>query len=316
MGGTLRRNVGALAGTALAVLLTCAATDAALLGTPSSRPDLAAALMLRLFGETTDASASFFAQNGDRISESPLHELALRVTPPVQNGIAAIAYVPRTAMPAARLSLASLGTDDAAVLSRAESAGLFPASGGFTATQPQSVDQVTAPELTEYSAPTYRPLPPVPNISPAPGTVAFDAPVSDGTQSSALLTLQPTKPLTLTGAAPDLSVPAFSASANAPSGLTLPERVPQGAGLTLPVLHGVTLKVNDDPQNPTASDAMLGVPNLGPIPNLYAGRLTYAIPKLSSTLSISAYQERLEQNALPANAYTNNGGDVNFTVKF
>jgi hypothetical protein len=272
--------------------------------------------MLRVFGETTDASASFFAQNGDRISESPLHELALRATLPVQNGIVPIAYAARTAVPPARLSLASLGTDDAAVLSRAESAGLLPATGGFAAAQRPIVDQVAAPASLEYTAPTYRPLPPVPNISPEPGTIAFDAPGSDGTQNSSLLTLEPNGPLTLSGAAPDLSAPAFNATTNPPSALTLPGRSSQGAGLTLPVLRGVTLKVNDDPQNPAGSDTIPGVPNLGPIPNLYAGRLTYVIPKLSSTLSISAYQERLEQNALPPNAYTNNGGDVNFTVKF
>ena len=35
--------------------------------------------MLSLFGEISDSSATFSAQSGDRISESPLRELALVV---------------------------------------------------------------------------------------------------------------------------------------------------------------------------------------------------------------------------------------------
>ena len=43
------------------------------------RFDLGSQLMLRLFGETSDSSASFAAAHGDRASESPLRELALQI---------------------------------------------------------------------------------------------------------------------------------------------------------------------------------------------------------------------------------------------
>src|ERR1700727_1992265 len=93
MGGTLRRIRGVVAGTAVAVLMAHAAAGAASLAGGAARYDFASALMLSVFGETTDANASFFAQNGDRISESPLHELALRVSPPTRFLTAQIAYV-------------------------------------------------------------------------------------------------------------------------------------------------------------------------------------------------------------------------------
>jgi hypothetical protein len=153
-------------------------------------------------------------------------------------------------------------------------------------------------------------------MSPAPGTFAFDAPSTGGLESAGALALQPDRPLTLSGNAPDLTAPAFSAPSDELPNLALNDRGALSGNLGTPQLHRVTLNVNDDAQHPYGSDAMVGVPNLGPTPNLYAGKLTYQIPALSSTLSVSAYQERLGQNVLPPNAYTNNGGDVNFTVKF
>ena len=74
----MRRIVAVLTSAALALMLARAA-QADLLPMPQSQFDLASQLMLRLFGETADSTASFSAQNGDRVSESPLHELALRV---------------------------------------------------------------------------------------------------------------------------------------------------------------------------------------------------------------------------------------------
>ena len=313
MRGTLRRLWGVVAGTAVAVLMTHAATSAALLANKAPRYDFASALMLSVFGETTDANASFFAQNGDRISESPFHELAFRVAPPTRFLTAQVANV-TPAIPLARLSLASLG-GDSTVLSQAVSEGLAPASG-YTAVAPAGNAQQVSGPLTFTDTPTYRPLPPVPAISPASGTFAFDAPSTGGQDSAGSLSLPPDRPLTLSGNAPDLAAPAFNAPSDDLPNLALNDRAALSGSLAMPQLHRVTLNVNDDTQHPYGTDALVGVPNLGPTPNLYAGKLTYQIPSLSSTLSVSAYQERLGQNVLPPNAYTNNGGDVNFTVKF
>lgn len=315
MGGTLRRIWGVVAGTAVAVLMTHAIASPAFLGSNALRYDFASALKLSLFGETTDANASFFAQNGDRISESPLHELALRVAPPARFLSAQISGVATAVLPPVRLSLASLG-GDSAVLSRAVSEGLVP-SNGYAAAAPTGATQQLPPALTLTETPTYRPLPATPAISPATGTFAFDAPANGSQENAGILSPQSDRPLTLSGSAPDLTAPAF----NAPSddelpNLALNDRAALSGSLAMPQLHRVTLNVNDDIQHPYGSDAMVGVSNLGPTPNLYAGKLTYAIPSLSSTLSVSAYQERLGQNVLPPTAYTNNGGDVNFTVKF
>ena len=310
----MRRIWGVVAGTAIAVLMAHAAGRAAFLVNSTPRYDFASALMLSVFGETTDANASFFAQNGDRISESPFHELALRVGPPARFLTAQVASVAPAVIPAARLSLSSLG-GDATVLSQAVSEGLVPASG-YSASAPAGGSLQISTPLTLTDTPTYRPLPPIPGISQAPGTFAFDATASNGQENTGSLTLQSDRPLTLSGNAPDLTPPAFNAPSDNLPNLALEDRTTLGGNLVIPQLHRVTLNVNDDTTHPYGTDAMVGVPNLGPAPNLYAGKLTYAIPKLSSTLSISAYQERLGQNALPPTAYTNNGGDVNFTVKF
>lgn len=310
----MRRIWGVTVGTAIAVLLTHAVTDAALAGTGAHRYNFASALMLSVFGETSDANASFFAQSGDRISESPLRELALRVTSPTPEAARQIAYASPADQPAAHISLASLNGDDGTVLSRAASAGLMP-SGAFMRTAPGGgVDAVATP-IALNDTPTYRPLPAVPNVSPAAGTFAFDGRGMDAQDGAVTPSLKPDAPLTLSGHAPDLSVPAFNSNINPPD-VTVNDRGGLNGGASLPLLHGMTLNVNDSGQHPYGDDAGLGVPNLGPTPNLYAGHLTYAIPSLSSTLSISAYQERLGQNVLPPNAYTNNGGAVNFTVKF
>lgn len=314
MGGTLRRTWGVVAGTAVAVLFAHAAANAASLIDNAARYDFAAALKLSVFGETSDASASFFAQNGDRISESPLHELALRVAPPARYLTAQVASVAPMVMPPARLSLDTLGSDSA-MLSQAVSAGLAPAAG-YAATAPAGNSQQISDAFSLSDTPTYQPLTPVPSISPAPGTFAFDAAGAAGQENAGSPSSQADRPLTLAGAAPSLTPPAFSAPGDQLPNLAQNDRTALAGSLVMPQLHRVTLNVNDDAQHPYGNDAMVGVPNLGPTPNLYAGKLTYAIPSLSSTLSVSAYQERLGQNVLPPNAYTNNGGDVNFTVKF
>ena len=67
-GGQVRRIVGVLASAVLALALSYASATAAGLSFGRPSGDLASQLMLSLFGETSDSSAAFSAQNGDRAS--------------------------------------------------------------------------------------------------------------------------------------------------------------------------------------------------------------------------------------------------------
>ena len=275
MEGTVRRIWGVVTGTAVAVLMAYATAQAALAVNGTPRYDFASALMLSVFGETTDASASFFAQNGDRTSESPLRELALRVTPPVHSLTSQMAFVAPAIMPQARLSLSSLD-DDATALSRAAQEGLVPSGGYAPALSAGSAQQITP--LTLSDTPTYRPLPPTPSLSPAAGTFAFEAPALEEEQNAGTPALQPDAPLTLSADASNVSAPAFDAPSDALPNLALNDRAALNGSLAMPELHRVTFNVNEDAQHPSGYDAMLGVSNLSPTPSLYAGKLTYTIP--------------------------------------
>jgi hypothetical protein len=73
----VRRLVGVIATTALAAALVPGIAAASFAPASSSNFDLRPALMLRLFGESSDSRASLAAAYGDRTGESPLRELAL-----------------------------------------------------------------------------------------------------------------------------------------------------------------------------------------------------------------------------------------------
>ena len=75
----MRRIIGVLASAVLALALSYASAAAAGLSFGRPSGDLASQLMLSLFGETSDSTAAFSAQNGDRASESPLRDMALRL---------------------------------------------------------------------------------------------------------------------------------------------------------------------------------------------------------------------------------------------
>ena len=75
----MRRIVGVLASAVLALALSYASATAAGLSFGRPSGDLGSQLMLSLFGETSDSSAAFSAQNGDRASESPLRDMAFRL---------------------------------------------------------------------------------------------------------------------------------------------------------------------------------------------------------------------------------------------
>jgi hypothetical protein len=74
----VRRLVG-IATAVLAAVLFFGVAGASLTRADESAFDLRPQLMLRLFGEASDARAALAAAYGDRSSESPLRDLALRV---------------------------------------------------------------------------------------------------------------------------------------------------------------------------------------------------------------------------------------------
>lgn len=73
----MRRTLGVVLVSALAVALSRSVASAALLSAPAY--DFRSAVFMRVFGETTDPTASVAAAYGDRGSESPLRTLALRL---------------------------------------------------------------------------------------------------------------------------------------------------------------------------------------------------------------------------------------------
>jgi hypothetical protein len=93
-------------------------------------------------------------------------------------------------------------------------------------------------------------------------------------------------------------------------------RLSLGAGVSVPVLRGLTLNLNYDAQRLYGAYGLPGLMNLDAVNNTYGGKLTFNIPRISSSLSLGAYQERLQDNILPINGSTQTREDVNFTVKF
>jgi hypothetical protein len=317
--------------------------------------------MLRLFGETSDSSASFAAVQGDRASESPFHELALQLHPQV--GAAYLAANREPAFEQDRLTLRDLDATRSDV--RFSPVTL-------------SHDDVIAfvPSGTPFTVP-YQPVPPVPSISPEPGTLAFAAPaagndnaahatrgafVPTNTQvgavrfegrndAAALQTPQLNLPDTSSGNGANFNLRAgkhnlsvnlsaaydqvtgggdnFSASALNANSLQLPGSVPLvvpndgsldrpslGAGLAVPVIHGLTLNLNYAAERLYNGYGLPGLTNLDAVNNTYGGRLTFNLPDTSSFLSISAYQDRFNDSLLPINGSTQTREDINFTVKF
>jgi len=341
-GGQVRRIVDVVASAVLALALSCAPAAAAGLSLGLPRADLASQLMLSLFGETSDSTAAFSAQNGDRTSESPLREMALSV-PPGARFTAVPAGPP--ALMQAHIALSNLSGTGASYLARAVDAGLLAPTAGFA---PSPEDHtLTAGTLNAqralYTA-AYQPEAPEPVVSPGPGTMAFDttpaptlndasADTSFGLGSDARV---PKRSLNLTlsgqyehvtlndiaGLAPSNGAAASWQLPDGNAALTIPDyagsnRLSLGAGLAVPVFHGLTLNLNYDAQRLYGGYTLPGLMNLDAVNNKYAGGLTYNIPYSSSSLSISAYQSRLGDSLLPpSNGYTQNGGDLNFTVKF
>jgi hypothetical protein len=371
-GGHVHRPVGVTAVIALA-LAFCSSVALAQENRPARSLDIRTALMLRLFGETSDASASFAAAYGDRVSESPLRALALQV----RTGGDAAAFLPDLAA-APTFALDQTADRDASAigagLARAADAGLLRGGSHFipAAAAPDQQDAVGVGSSNSSFTAAYQPVAPVPSFSPAPGTQAFAPLGQAGTSGSASQTLKvagvqfeehaqgastQTPQLALrdnaynAGATFDVRAGQRSLNLNLSGsyervtrndsssflsstldstswqlpGATGPLVIPNsadlnrfaiGAGVAVPVLRGLTLNLDYDTARLLGGYGLPGLVNLDAVNNSYGGKLTFDIPHTSSTLSISAYQNRYQDNILPINTYTQTREDVNFTVKF
>ena len=340
----MRRIVGVVASAVLALALSCAPAAAAGLSFAQPRADLASQLMLSLFGETSDASAAFSAQNGDRASESPLREMALLVPATGSSATFTAGVAEAPALIQAHMALSNLSGPGVSYLARAVDAGLLSTNSGFAPPEVHALHTGTLDAQQGLYTAAYQPVAPEPVISPGPGTLAFDttpAPTMTDASSDSSLGLgsdgrAPKRSLNLTlsgqydhvtfndvtglaplsGASPSWQLPNPNAALTAPD-YAGSNRLSLGAGLAVPVFHGLTLNLNYDAQRLYGGYTLPGLVNLDAVNNKYAGGLTYDIPYSSSSLSISAYQSHLGDSLLtPANGYTQNGGDLNFTVKF
>ncbi len=362
------RVVGVVASAALAVVLSSGVLRAELLSPNSGHADLGPALMLRLFGEISDSSASFAAAFGDRTSESPLREMALHVgsspSKVAYNG-SAPSFAP------AQVALHDLSANDVSYLAQAANAGLLRSDAHFAAPATPSTTGTAPAAASALLTAAYQPAVPWPNISPAPGTLAFGAPLSSSTYSgdrnlqlgrvgfeghvagASTQTPQLSLDDTAYNAGADFDVHAgkrnlrvnlssayehlarrdgsnFTASTLDSNTWHLPQpgapvvvpnyadlnRLSLGAGLAVPVLHGLTLNLNYDAQRLYGGYGLPGLVNLDSVSNTYGGKLSFDIPRTTGTLSISAYQDRFADGLLPLNGTTQTREDVNFTVKF
>lgn len=158
--------------------------------------DLRSQLLLRLYGETGDADATFAASFGDRASESPLRRFAFRLTPlrVPQLALPAVANLPITHLDLARYAPVAFTPTAAPALEATATPSIAPA-----ADQPAS--NATTPVLGYYRSFTQ--------ATAAPANVRFDL---AATRSSADTTsFAPTAPM------PDTSgISAGTASVNVP----------------------------------------------------------------------------------------------------
>ncbi|MGA8574830.1 MAG: hypothetical protein WB609_03965 [Candidatus Cybelea sp.] len=366
----MRRVVSVVASAALGVALNFTVAAATGLLPANGGPDIASQLMVRLFGESTDSSASFAAAHGDRNGESPLRELALQVRPNGQK--AGFARDASETLTADRVAAGDLSTSEISEISDVAAAALSIGSGivRFAPSAVSPIDEALAPPSIRFTAAYQAPTEPV--VSPDPGTLAFVAPevhapdslsstaqigaVRFEGQAAATSTQTPQLALadTSAGAGANFNVRAGKRSLDvnlsseyehvgrsdtsnftvspidSASSWQLPgagaapllvpsyanlNRVSLGAGLSVPVLRGLTLNVNYDAQHLYGGYGLPGLVNLDTIDNSYGGKLTFNIPRISSSLSIGAYQDRFADN-LSLNGTTQTREDVNFTVKF
>jgi hypothetical protein len=170
-----------MASAALAVVLCLNVARPALITLAPSTPDLGSQLMLRVFGEASDSRSAFSAERGDRASESPLRDLALQISPAAQPASFS-AELDATSLPryAETVAMTGAGISD---LADALDSALVRGVRFAPPAQPRDDVVKLAPPAPVTAA--YEPVPPLPNISPGPGTVAFDSSSAAAVQPAA-----------------------------------------------------------------------------------------------------------------------------------
>ncbi len=181
-GGSVLRVGGMMASAALAVVLCLSAARASLISFAPSTPDLGSQLMLRVFGETSDSRAAFSAERGDRTSESPLRDLALQISSPEQPASFATELDATSLARNGAETVATTGAELSDIAGALDS-GLV--RGVRFAPPAQSREDVVRLAPPAPLTASYEPVPPLPNISPGPGTVAFDSSPAAAVQPAA-----------------------------------------------------------------------------------------------------------------------------------
>ncbi|HEY6325515.1 MAG TPA: hypothetical protein VIW73_03225, partial [Candidatus Cybelea sp.] len=169
-----------MASVALAVVLCLGVARAAVVSFASSTPDLGSQLMLSVFGETSDSRAGFSAERGDRASESPLRDLVLELAPSTQPASFSVELAATSLSSGGAQSVATTGAG-LSDLADALDSGLV---RGVRFAPSQSREDVVKLAPAPVTA-AYEPVPPLPNISPGPGTAAFDSSPAAAVQPAA-----------------------------------------------------------------------------------------------------------------------------------
>lgn len=378
--------------TAAMALLAVPAPGVAALGFSAPAYDLAPAVMLRLFGENSDRSASLAAASGDRNGESPLRDLALAGRPccPTSRPKITVGGQHFVAGDAPALPQVAGSLFDGAGTGRA-SATPATSQFGFGASAMATPDAAaSAAPVADFTVGHYQPVPQPTTIVAEPGSIAFQPTLSPAPQRPAALAFGDastpagagmarfaspsvlrlgalqigtrTEAANLTapqqalqdnayGAGADFDVragerrlnvdvssnyerltrndSAMAAPAVGDSSWRLPDDTPLivpnyadvskvsvGAAVAVPVVRGLTLKLDYGADRLFGGYGLPGLTNLDATGNSYGGKLTFQIPKTSSTLSFSASSLRYQDNIAPVNTFTQTREDVNFTVKF
>ncbi len=381
----MRRAVGVVLVTALGIALSHPVASADPLAVPSY--DFRSAVLMQLFGETTDPAASVNAAYGDRASESPLRALALQIPQTQSEGSITVDLA---AAPTFVGNTGGTGvSDDYVDLAQSVRARVLHTNVLYSAPAAPRPDAGDGTEGAPSTFPVaaYQPVEEAPDVTLQSGEVSFVPIVPPASQ-----VLAKSNASTVAGAAgtsntvpadlrvgpvrvegqvqgnsaqaPQLSLrddsynagadiavragrrnldvglsssyeqltrndstfepAAPSASLSMPgadASLVIPNygnlsRLSIGAGVAVPLINGLTLNLNYDTARLLGSYGLPGLTNLDAIDNAYGGGLTFALPHTASTLSLSAYQYRYQDNILPANSLSQTRENLNFTVKF
>ena len=316
----MRRLIGWLFGAVFAFAPAVAYAYSPLFGSPV---DVRTTLMLRLFGEFTDARTSFATVSAQ--SESPLRDAAFVVS---------IRERDSAAVPARHVVARSIATITSP-------AYVAPAMSFFTRSVQPAAEPRSRAAVSVALASAYEAAPPSLFESDS-NTDAFSftggpvsAPATNGflsalDASSTDTTLDQSVQVPLALRVGNLRLIAgFDAglSSTPGSGIdnTLPDFVPAyagvsrsslGANLAVPVAPRLLLGMGYNTERLVAG---YGVPStLGGLDarnDTYTGNLTFLFPRLGSALSLSAQQYRYQDNVIPAE-YTQLREDLNLTVKF